>query len=376
MTAAAGKAPAGRSVRPSESKGRLRHAWTLALLVCCVGSCGFFGKALAETFTNPLLPSGPDPWVTYRNGFYYYTNTLGDRIALWRTRDITRLRSATQKVVWRAPAAGPDSASIWAPELHWIRGRWYLYFAASDRDHDDDAHRHVFVLENAAEDPLQGRWTERGMLHTRYSGIDPTEFSDGGRLYFVYSAYVGSHSDLVIARMLNPWTLSSRQVDIAHPTRPWEMQGGRQILEGPEFLRGPSGSRFLVYSASACWSDQYALGMLTASPGADLLNPRSWRKSPAPVFHGSPGQRVYATGHNGFFESPDGKQEWIIYHANSAPHEGCGKDRSPRIQPFTWKPDGVPDFGVPVRAGQPLQAPSGTPSENRPMSGAAATSAN
>jgi GH43 family beta-xylosidase len=61
------------------------------------------------------VASGPDPWVIYRNGFYYYTNTLGDRIALWRTQDITRLRTAQTRVIWRAPAAGPDSASIWAP---------------------------------------------------------------------------------------------------------------------------------------------------------------------------------------------------------------------------------------------------------------------
>lgn len=342
---------------------RVGRTCALAALFFCAGSCGPFGGASAETFTNPLLPSGPDPWVIYRDGFYDYTNTLGDRIALWRTRDITRLRTAQTKVIWRPPAAGPDSASIWAPELHWIHGKWYVYFAASDRAHDDDAHRHIFVLENAAKDPLQGRWVERGMLRTRYPGIDPTEFSDGGRLYFVYSAYVGSHSDLIIARMLNPWTLSPRQVDIAHPTEPWEMQGGRQILEGPEFLAGPRGERFLVYSASACWSDHYALGMLTAARGASLLDPRSWTKSPLPVFQESAANGVYATGHNGFFKSPDGKEDWIIYHANSGPHEGCGKDRSPRIQPFTWRADGTPDFGIPVRTGVPLQAPSGTPGE-------------
>lgn len=343
--------------------GRAARFSALALVAFLAGSCGLPRGAAAQTFTNPLLPSGPDPWVVYHDGFYYYTNTLGDRLALWRTADITRLRTAETRVIWRPPAAGPDSASIWAPELHRIHGRWYLYFAASDRAHDDDAHRHTFVLENAAQDPLQGRWIERGMLRTAYSGIDPTEFSDGGHLYFVYSAYVGAHSDLIIAGMLNPWTLSSRQVDIAHPTEPWEMQGGRQILEGPEFLRGQRGQRFIVYSASACWSDQYALGMLTAARGADLLDPRSWVKSPTPVFHAANG--VYATGHNGFFRSPDGKEDWIIYHANSGPHEGCGKDRSPRIQPFTWKADGTPDFGVPVAAGVSLQAPSGT-SANRP----------
>jgi GH43 family beta-xylosidase len=203
------------------------------------------------------------------------------------------------------------------------------------------------------------------MLQTRYPGIDPTEFSDGTRLYFVYSAYVGAHSDLIIAMMRNPWTLSRLEVDIAHPTVPWEMRGGRQILEGPEFLRGPRGERFLVYSASACWSDDYALGMLTAAPGTDLLDPLSWKKSPAPVFHASGASGVYATGHNGFFKSPDGRENWIIYHANAGPNEGCGKDRSPRIQPFTWRRDGTPDFGTPVPAGQPLQVPSGAASASK-----------
>jgi GH43 family beta-xylosidase len=331
----------------------------LALVAYSTGWCVPVRSTAAETFTNPLLPSGPDPWVIYRGGFYYYTNTLGDRIALWRTRDITRLRTAETKVVWRPPAADPDSASIWAPELHWIRGRWYLYFAASDRAHNDDAHRHIFVLENAAADPLAGRWIERGMLRTRYPGIDPTEFAAGGHLYFVYSAYVGSHSDLIIALMLNPWELSAHQVDIAHPTYAWEMQGGRQILEGPEYLAGRKGQRLLVYSASACWSDDYSLGMLTAAPGTDLLDSRSWRKLPEPVFKASPANGVYAPGHNGFFASPDGKQDWIIYHANSGPNQGCGKGRSPRIQQFTWRPDGMPDFGTPVPTGVALQAPTG-----------------
>jgi len=84
--------------------------------------CGDFRQSAAAI--------GPDPWVIRHDGFYYYTNTLGNRIALWRTRDITRLRTAEEKVIWRPPAAGPDSASIWAPELHWIRGKWYVYFTS------------------------------------------------------------------------------------------------------------------------------------------------------------------------------------------------------------------------------------------------------
>lgn len=329
-----------------------------ALLAGVVVAHEAAAPAAAETFTNPLLPSGADPWVTQRNGVYYYTNTLGNRITLWKTRDMARLDQAPKTVVWRAPASGLDYASIWAPELHYICGKWYLYFTASDKAHDDDAHRHTFVLENTSTDPTHGTWVSRGMVNTRHTGIDATVFELRGQLYFVYSAYVGDHSDLIVARMRNPWTLTGPQVDIAHPTFAWEMKGGRKILEAPEFIRGPTGRVFLTYSASACWSDDYALGLLSAPADADPTDPQSWRKSPHPVFAQSRTHGVYAPGHNGFFLSPDGRQNWIIYHANSGPDWKCDSRRSPRMQPFRWRADGSPDFGTPVPVGVPMAAPS------------------
>lgn len=292
---------------------------------------------------GPLLPSGPDPWVAQRDGVYYYTNTQGDRISLWKTSDLAHLGEAKPVVVWRAPAQGPNSASVWAPELHFLDGKWYLYYSAVDKAHNDDAHRHVFVLENASADPTQGEWIDKGMLKTHLSGIDGTVFDHGGHRYFIYSAYVDDHSDLIIAPMTNAWTLGEPQVDIAHPTYTWEMQGGRKILEGPEFIKGPGGKVFLTYSASACWSDDYALGLLEADSSANPLDPSSWRKSPTPVLHGSAERGVYATGHNGFFKSPDG-QDWIIYHANGGPDWKCTARRAPYIEPFHWNRQGEPVF--------------------------------
>lgn len=313
--------------------------------------------ASAQNVVNPLLKSGADPWITYDSGTYYYTHTTGNRLQIWKTKDIARLGEAESKVVWTPPQKGPNAAAIWAPELHRIGKSWFLYYTAADGEHPDDAHRHVFVLENESADPLAGQWRDRGMINTQYTGLDGTVFEDKGTLYFVYSAYVGSESHLVIAPMENPWTLAARQVDIAAPSFDWEKQGGRQILEGPEFLKGPDGRRFLTYSASACWSDDYSLGLLVAAPGGDLLDPATWRKLDQPVLRKSPRNGVYAPGHNGFFLSPDGRENWIVYHANSAPGEGCGRQRAPRIQKFGWTANGLPDFGDPVPAQTPIPAP-------------------
>lgn len=311
----------------------------------------------AATFTNPLLHSGPDPWVTRDGDTYYYMHTLGNRLVIWKTQDIAALSKARRKTVWTSPRQGPNAISIWAPELHKIDGKWYLFYTAAEAGFDDDGHRGVFVLENSDPDPTAGTWVDKGRVNTAHPGIDGTTFAYGGQRYFVYSPYVGPDSVLSIARMSNPWTLAGAETIIARPDLDWERQGGRQILEGPEFLPGPDGQLFMTYSASACWSDDYALGLLSAPAGSDPLDAKVWTKSPKPVLAKSETNGVYATGHNGFFTSPDGKSHWIIYHANPGLNMGCTAKRAPHIQPFSWGADGRPQFGEPLKEGVPFDAP-------------------
>lgn len=309
------------------------------------------------TFTNPLLPSGPDPWVTVDRGVFYYTSTQRDRITLWRTRDITDLAHAEQRTIWTPPATGANSHLIWAPELHRLHGKWYIYYTATAAGFGDDAHRGVFVLENEARDPFEAKWIDRGRVNTQRAGIDGTVFEHRGRTYFAYSPYIGPVSGIAVARLANPWTIAGEEVVIARPDRSWEDQGGRKILEGPEFLEGPDGRVFMTYSAGACWSDNYALGLLEAKRGGDLLSPDTWSKHPQPVLASANG--TYATGHNGFFRSPDGREQWIIYHANPAAGMGCTPKRAPNIGRVTWRA-GVPVITQPAPAGTRLQKPSGT----------------
>jgi GH43 family beta-xylosidase len=158
--------------------------------------------------------------------------------------------------------------------------------------------------------------------------------------------------------MSNPWTLTGPRVELSHPEYNWENIGPPYVNEGPEILKHGD-KTFLVYSASFCGTDQYALGMLTASATADPMLPTSWTKSAQPVFSQNPANRAYATGHNSFFTSKDGQEDWIIYHANSNPNEGCLEKRNPRMQKFTWNADGTPNFGVPVAINTAMLKPSG-----------------
>jgi GH43 family beta-xylosidase len=339
-----------------------------SFLFTLLAAVASLAQTASPTFTNPLLPSGPDPWVTSRDGWYYYMNTTATNLTVRKTRDITDLEHAQTKAVWSPPPSGPYSKEIWAPELHFLDGKWYIYFAA---DAGDNRGHRIYAIENNSADPLSGDWTFKGKVSdpSDHWAIDPTVFENGAHRYIIWSGWPGAENgsqDLYIARLKNPWTIDGPRVRISRPRYQWEKIGDLpgdahvNVNEGPEILK--HGERiFLIYSASGCWTDSYELGMLETRASADLLNPGSWKKSAKPVFTGSPAAHAYSPGHNAFFVSPDGRQNWILYHANPEPHEGCGNQRSPRAQLFKWNPDGTPDFGQPVPLGAPIPKPAGTP---------------
>lgn len=339
----------------------------ISILLCslCTASCSL---RKVETFTNPLLPSGADPWSIYKNGRYYYTHTIGDRLVIWKTKSIARLKTAKKKTVFRPPAGTPYSKGLWAPEIHYINHHWYLYFAADSGR--NESHR-LWVLENKRRNPMKGKWELKGRIadSTNKWAIDGSVFRHKDQLYLIWSGWEGDtngRQDIYISKMKNPWTLDGPRVRISSPTLAWERHGDLNdpnnpphvaVNEGPQFLHNKD-KVFIVYSASGCWTEYYTLGMLSTHADSNLLSATAWTKHPEPVFKASKENGVYAPGHNSFFKSPDGTENWILYHANSAPGQGCGRHRSPRAQPFTWKEDGTPDFGIPVKEGAVLKVPS------------------
>jgi len=316
------------------------------------------------TFKNPLLNSAPDPWVAQRGDFYYFLQTHGNRIEIRKTAKVTELATATSTEVFRAPGAGRNSRDVWAPEMFYIQGKWYIYYTASD---GQDVNHRMFVLENANDDPTTKNWVDKGQLITRPENlwaIDGSILEYKNELYFIFSGRPGAASgnltqNIYISKMSNPYTLTGETVMISTPEHNWEKRGFG-VNEGPEILKNAADDVFLIYSASYCGTDDYALGMLSLTKDADPLVSASWVKKENAVFSKVP--TAYGAGHNGFFKSKDGKEDWIIYHANAESHpnnSGCGNSRSTRIQKFTWNDDGTPNFGRPVALGESIDVPSG-----------------
>ncbi|HYO79907.1 MAG TPA: family 43 glycosylhydrolase, partial [Bryobacteraceae bacterium] len=145
------------------------------------------------TFKNPLLPRGADPWSIHKDGWYYYTHTTGRNVTLWKTRNLGELAHAESNVIWTPPEGTAYSKNIWAPELHFLMGKWYVYFAADDGHNRN--HR-LYVLENSAPDPLTGTWTMKGKLTTPEDrwAIDGSVFAYRGQLYIVWSGWEGAEN--------------------------------------------------------------------------------------------------------------------------------------------------------------------------------------
>ncbi|MBM7693658.1 GH43 family beta-xylosidase [Peribacillus deserti] len=313
-------------------------------------------------FKNPVIGDGADPWaVKHSDGYYYYTQTTGGNITIWKTKKLSELDRAEKTVVWTPSADAPNREHMWAPELHFINGKWYIYYAGSE---GDMGKQRMYVLESEGADPL-GPYHHPGGNYGKIAAatdkwaIDGTVLRHNDQLYFVWSGWEGDENvsqNLYIAPMKNPWTLSGDRVEISRPELEWEKHGTPLINEGPQILKNKKGQVFIVYSASGSWTVDYCLGMLSLD-GKNPLKKDSWKKSQQPVFQKNLELNVYGPGHNSFVKSPDGKEDWIIYHA--AKFQGAGWNRSVRMQPFTWNKDGTPNFGVPLAADTLMRVPSG-----------------
>ncbi len=325
--------------------------------------------AQPSSLRNPILPlsadgdDSPDPWVFRHNGTYWINYTSNRKIVYRSAAVLGALGSAPERTVWppegQVEPAG-RSVEVWAPETHKVGGRWYIYYTAKGPN-EVDAHR-MFVLESKTKSPA-GPYEFKAQLELPQPyAIDGTVFQAGGKLYLAYSGGPRfTPTSIYLAELSNPWTVKGTPIMISTPEYGWEkIPVG--INEGPEALL--HGNKLhIIFSASWCGSGMYALGRVTVPKKANLTDPETWAgaKYPDPVFETDDARGVYGPGHGSFFTSNGGKEYWNVYHATEEAGKGCftGGSRSTRVQRFTWKEDGSPNFGRPVSLTSDIHAPKG-----------------
>ncbi|WIM94094.1 glycoside hydrolase family 43 protein [Actinoplanes oblitus] len=312
--------------------------------------------------TQPLVSRRADPFISQRvDGKYYFTGSVPeyDRVVLRASTTLAGLTDAAETTIWTRPASGKMGGFVWAPELHRIDGKWYVYFTNSDAN--DIWHIRPFVLESSLADPMDpAGWSVKGEIALEWDSfaLDATTFAHRGKRYLLWAQSepeIAANSSVYIAEMANPWTLKSKPTRLTTPTRTWEIQGYK-VNEGPAVLVR-NGRVFVTFSASATDAN-YCMGLLTADAGANLLDRASWTKSPDPVFVSSDATKRWGPGHNSFTVAEDGKTDVLVYHARDYKQITgdplYDPNRHARVQKLYWHPDGTPLFGVPVGDGGPI----------------------
>ncbi len=313
-------------------------------------------NGLITEYNKPFIEQRADPYV-YRHvdGTYYFTASVPDydRIILRKSDTLLGLQDAEEKSIWIKHESGDMSKHIWAPELHYINGKFYIYFAASREE--EKWRLRPYILECAGSDPMNDEWIERGMIQRSdddiYSfkafSLDATILEHKGQYYYIWAEKVSvgiQISNIYIARMESPTKLSTAQVLLTTPDYDWE-RVDIWVNEGPAILK-KNGRIFLTYSASAT-GECYCLGMLSIDEDADLLDPREWKKEKKPVLSSDREKGFYGPGHNSFTKLPDGRDVCVFHARTYLEIEGdplYDPNRHTMLMEVKWDESGWPIF--------------------------------
>ncbi len=312
-------------------------------------------------YLSPLVLQRADPYLMKKDGKYYFTATCPayDRVEIRCADTVNGIASAPARVVWKKHALGAMACHVWAPEIHYIMGKWVIYFAAG---HKPGKWRiRPYALLCKGQDPMKDEWVEAGKLQpadgddypfTHFS-LDTTVFEHRGRWYIIWAQKVGTEdrgikpiSNLYIAELETPFKLKTFHVLLTTPDYAWERDGGFWVNEGPSVIKN-KGKIYVTYSASATGAC-YCMGMLDADENADLLDPTSWHKRNTPVFKTDADKKLYGPGHNCFTEGDDGEPITLLHFRNYERIVGDplnDHNRHAHVMKVRFDEDGAPVFG-------------------------------
>lgn len=313
---------------------------------------------------DPFVKRGSDGWYYFTASYPIYGSDDKngyDRIILRRSETIDGLADAEEKVIWHENESDTSFRFIWAPEIHEINGKWYVFFAASESpDNVWDIDCHIIMCEG--KDPYNGSWIDKGKFQAcdgdvfsfRGFSLDMTYFECNGKNYVAW-AQNGGNSNVYLATVNpdEPWKTTCPAMLLTKPEYEWE-RVRIPVNEGPSVMIH-EGRIYLAFSASAT-GPEYCIGLMYADEKADLMNILSWTKLDKPLLTSDDLEEEYGPGHNSFVRDENG--DWIIvYHSRDEKcfRGECGYSeqdslydpcRSARKRKVLWNSDGFPMLNV------------------------------
>lgn len=290
-------------------------------------------------YPNPFIIERADPYVVKGpDGFYYFTASYPayksvdngyDRIVLRRSESVLGLKDAEEKTIWLAHKEGNMAKHIWAPELHFINGCWYVMFAAGDSDNVWNIR--PYFLKCTGTDPIRDSFIELGKAQgsdgdeESFSdfSLDMTYFENNGEHYLIWAQK--THLSVLMMAKINPDEpnkLISKPIILTQPEYPWELVV-EKVNEGASVLK--TDDKIIVFFSASGTGAEYCMGMLWADKNSDLMDISSWHKIDTPILSTEDLIGEVGPGHNSFVTDENGEL-LIVYHARPASHldKECG----------------------------------------------------
>lgn len=332
----------------------------------------------------------PDPHVYVEDGVYYIVGTSdrnGNVIDCYSTEDFVHYENhfgiydPARFDGWEAA-----DAAIYAPELYFFDGTYYMYYSA--KDSNGIRRNSVVVADNplGPYKPLQNDSVD-GLSqplfldkNKNFDVLDITVFvDDDDQMYMYYSVACNENQHIVGVKLNSPYEADwSTYTELVEPgamnstnsiLKPltWEMfRDGQPIVEAPYIIKS-GGKYYLTYSANGCWNKYYNVCYAVSdSPLGNFTKPYTTDALWTNLLLGYPGTKMAAsdvykqwsgfasgTGHHCFFRVGD--QYMIGYHA----HQNRDNDTRYTRRYFAFDylhfdENGVPFCNGPTYSVQPL----------------------
>ncbi len=320
---------------------------------------------VTDTFKNPLR-GGADPWIIYKDGYYYMTTVIGVSVMCFKSPTINGLAYAEGVAIWTAPKGDAVndtnkmySAEIWSPELHYVEesefgkeyAGWWLYFSADD---GDNVNHRLYTVRALTDDacgeygsPVTGEFNipvKMVVDNDETWAIGQSLLRANGSTYLTWTSESGRGTaehkqDIRIAKLQNPYTVIGAGNIICFAEYDWESKGYAynantgvsypKVVEGATAVYGENGEIIIVYSASGYWTNFYCLSTLVLKEGGDPLSKNAWIKAEEPIFSHQNG--VFGPGHAAYVTDAGGNR-WMMYHGYL---DGKRTGRYVFVQPYT-----------------------------------------
>lgn len=319
-----------------------------------------------QNYPNTFISQRADPYVMKGpDGFYYFTASYPafynvdagyDRVVLRKSETVLGLATAEEHTIWKAHNKGVMSKHIWAPEIHFIGGKWYVFFAAGEQENVWNIRPFVIVCDG--QDPINDSWTELGKMQaceddkhsfTEFS-LDMTYFENNGKHYVVWAEKLDD-SSLFMAEINEnePNKLVSKPILLTKPEYDWE-KIRFSVNEGPAVLK--TDDKVYVFFSASGTGAEYCMGKVYADRNADLMDTNNWTKDENPVLQTEDLTDQAGPGHNSFVVDENGDL-LIVYHARPFSHfeKNCGTYcdeplydpcRHARIKKVNFDENGIP----------------------------------